>query len=89
MSITDDEARYRARIGKGVRVERILLDLSQQQLADAAGVTRNFVSAVERSRVTLDAYRLAKLAAALGMPLHQLLADPGQQTLHAATGRHP
>jgi len=51
-------------------------DRTQEDLAAAAGVTRNFVSAIERGAQGLDAVRLRKLAAEMGMPTADLLAEP-------------
>ena len=39
---------YRRAVGKRIRVWRVLHDRSQDELAAEAGVTRNFVSAIER-----------------------------------------
>jgi transcriptional regulator with XRE-family HTH domain len=54
----------------------VLHDRSQDELAADAGVTRNFVSAIERGAQGLDAVRLRRLAAAMGVSLADLLADP-------------
>lgn len=63
-------------VGKRIRVWRVLNDRSQDDLAADAGVTRNFVSAIERGAQGLDAVRLRRLAAAMDMDLAELLADP-------------
>lgn len=73
---TDDTA-YRRTVGKRIRVWRALHDRSQDELAAAAGVTRNFVSAIERGAQGLDAVRLRRLATAMGVSLADLLAEPG------------
>src|SRR5215213_7674937 len=73
---TADEVEFRRAVGKRIRVWRVLHDLSQDDLARSAGVTRNFVSAIERGAQGLDAVRLRRLAAALRMELADLLADP-------------
>jgi len=67
---------YRRAVGKSIRIWRVLNDRSQDDLARAAGVTRNFVSAIERGAQGLDASRLRRVATAMGMPLADLLADP-------------
>lgn len=69
---------YRRTVGKRIRVWRVENDHSQEQLAASAGVTRNFVSAIERGAQGLDAERLRPLAAAMGVPLSELLADPAK-----------
>jgi transcriptional regulator with XRE-family HTH domain len=70
------DAEYRRVVGKRIRVWRVLNDRSQDDLAADAGVTRNFVSAIERGAQGLDAVRLRRLAAAMDMDLAELLADP-------------
>ena len=69
---------YRRAVGKRIRVWRVVHDKSQDDLAQQADVTRNFVSAIERGAQGLDAVRLRRLAAAMDTPLAELLADPAE-----------
>lgn len=46
---------------------------SQEQLADAAGLHRTFISLVERSECNISLDNLEKIADALGLPLPDLL----------------
>ena len=71
----EGEPRYRELIGKRVRTERVWQELSQDELADKAGVTRNFVSAIERGAQGLDAYRLGLIADSLGVKFADLMAS--------------
>jgi transcriptional regulator with XRE-family HTH domain len=72
------ELAYRREIGSRIRERRALLNLRQEELAQRADVSRHFVSAVERGRHGLDAWRLRKVAYALGLDLCWLLDDaPG------------
>jgi transcriptional regulator with XRE-family HTH domain len=73
------EREYRTVIGKRILTTRMWKSLSQQSLADKAGVTRNYVSAVERGAMSLDAGRLRYIAAALDMTLSALLAEPNEE----------
>lgn len=68
------ELEYRRLVGKRVRMERVWQDFSQGEVAAKAGVTRNFVSAIERGVQGLDAYRLRMLADALGVNFEDLMA---------------
>ena len=68
------EPEYRSLVGKRVRAERVWQDISQDELASKAGVTRNFVSAIERGAQGLDAYRLRHIADALGVRFEDLMA---------------
>jgi DNA-binding XRE family transcriptional regulator len=71
-----DEVRFRAEVGWRLRKLRTWNDdLSQDELARLAGVTRNFVSAIERGAQGLDAWRLWRIADALGVPLGVLLCQ--------------
>ena len=69
---------YRRAVGKRIRIWRVVHDKSQDDLAQQAGVTRNFVSAIERGAQGLDAVRLRRLAAAMQTSLAELLADPAE-----------
>ena len=64
---------YRAQVGRRVRLARIGRDFTQDEVAQRAEVTRNFVSAIERGVQGVDAWRLDKLADALGVSLSWLL----------------
>jgi len=67
---------YRRAVGKRIRVWRVMHERAQDELAAEAGVTRNFVSAIERGAQGLDAVRLRRLARAMNISLGDLLADP-------------
>jgi transcriptional regulator with XRE-family HTH domain len=57
-----------------IRHKRISLGLTQQQLADKAGVTKNYVTMVERGvRKEVSFLTRVMLADALGIPLAQVL----------------
>jgi transcriptional regulator with XRE-family HTH domain len=71
--LVDSELTYRRLIGRRVRLQRLYLELSQDEVAAAAGVTRNYVSAVERSAQGLDTWRLGLIAAALSVTPEWLL----------------
>jgi transcriptional regulator with XRE-family HTH domain len=62
-------------LGKRIRIQRITIELSQEQLAHAAGLSRNLVSSIERGRHGVDLVRLARLALALDASLPELLPD--------------
>ncbi len=83
------DAAYRRAVGKRIRVWRVLHERSQDELAAEAGVTRNFVSAIERGAQGLDAVRLRRLARAMDMSLGELLADPEPAAGPADGGERP
>lgn len=70
------EKAFRREVGGRIRTERWRRNLRQEELAELAGVSRNFVSAVERGTQRLDAWRLLHLAGALGCDLGWLLDEP-------------
>lgn len=51
--------------GESVRIMRELQELSQNQLAEAAGIPQSTISAIERERVNLGVERAKVLARAL------------------------
>ncbi len=63
-------------IGKRVRLARLVREMTQAELADAAGISRSFVSLIEHGTHGVNIVRLRRLAAALGMPLVDLVAEP-------------
>jgi transcriptional regulator with XRE-family HTH domain len=83
----DVEATLRQQVARRAFVRRVWLGLSQQEVADRAGVTRNFVSAIERSAQGLDAWRLWALAEALGGTLDWLIAGPDEAVTAANPGQ--
>ena len=82
LSEKDADLNYAKVVGKRIRLLRIVRDLSQDELGNRAGVTRNYVSAVERGAQGLDVIRARRLAVALGVGIGELLADaePGLAT---------
>jgi DNA-binding XRE family transcriptional regulator len=67
------QAAYRKGVSQRLRMARVALDISQQEVAEASGCSRNFVSAVERGVQGMDAYRLSLIATALRMRPRTLL----------------
>lgn len=87
-TVSEDEAALRRQIGKRIRVERVWRDLSQGELAEKAGITRNFVSAIERGAQGLDAYRLLRLADVLGLTTTDLFSVTSSAHWPGRTGGH-
>lgn len=72
----DGEAAFLQALGRRLRLARHTLSLSQQQLADRAGLSRNFISGLERGTHGADVLRLRRLASALGVDLRDLVPPP-------------
>jgi transcriptional regulator with XRE-family HTH domain len=67
------EAAFLRRLGAHVAAERRRRGLYQEQLALAAGTSRNFLSLIECGTSSCDVLRVLRLAAALGVPAAALL----------------
>jgi len=66
-----------ARLGGVVRVQRQELGLSQEALADLAGLDRSYMGGVERGEHNIAFINLLKVSSALGLTLSELLARSG------------
>lgn len=66
--------------GQNVRARRLDLKLSQEKLADAAGVDRTYVGSVERGERNLSLQNIVKLATALQVEPADLLHGIGNAT---------
>ena len=64
-------------LGQTVRERRQILDLTQQQLADRAGVGRRFIVDLERGKSTLELGKVLTVTQALGLTLIARVADGG------------
>lgn len=69
----DDEGRLE-RLGVGVRLLREQAGLSQEALADAAGIDRSHMSRIERGKRNVSFLNVARIADALGCKPSDILA---------------
>lgn len=58
--------------GQRVREERLKQGISQEKLADKAGVHRTYVGMVERAEKNITLTNIAKIADALGLTISDL-----------------
>jgi len=58
--------------GKRVRQERLKLGLSQEELADKAGLHRTYIGMIERAEKNLTLLNVNKIAQALGLSISKL-----------------
>lgn len=56
-------------VGVAIRAAREKADMSQQQLADAAHVSRSWLAKVETGKASFDFRKVLMVANALGMPV--------------------
>jgi transcriptional regulator with XRE-family HTH domain len=71
-----DPAAFLRVVGKRIRILRLTRELTQDELAAAAGISRSFVSLVEHGAKGIDVVRLLRLARALDVPLDELVKQP-------------
>ena len=76
---TDSEAVFMRALGKRIRIARLTRELTQAELAHTAGISRSFVSLIEHGGRGVDVVRLLRIAAALDMPLADLVNTGGDQ----------
>ena len=67
------EAAFLRALGKRVRLLWLVQELTQEELAQAAGMSRSFVSLIEKGSHGVDVVRLLRLANALQVSLPELL----------------
>jgi len=60
-------------IGSNIRHYRKTLDMSQEKLAENAGLHRTYIGAVERGERNISAINIAKIAEALGVESYVLM----------------
>ena len=62
------------RLGARIRTLRLAKGLSQEALADAAGIDRSYMSGIERGVRNTSVLTLARVARALGVPMTTFFA---------------
>jgi DNA-binding XRE family transcriptional regulator len=61
------------RFGQNLRTIRETAGISQEKLAEEAGLHRTYVSSVERGKRNISLLNIARLAKALGVPMAKLV----------------
>jgi transcriptional regulator with XRE-family HTH domain len=73
--VSPKKSKLRKIFGENVRLERSRLKLSQEGLAERAGIHRNYVGAIERGEISVGLDHVEKLAGALGLRPFELLQE--------------
>lgn len=86
--MTSEAISIRERFASGVKAARRLRGLSQEELAERAGLNRTYVSGIERGMINIRVNSIEKLARALAVPAGQLLRgnDTGDKMMLATPG---
>lgn len=86
-----NEQNVLAHVGSNIRRLRDDAGLSQQALADAAGVSRRTIAALEGGEANISLAKLSLIATALGVPFVELVTPLGRPAGNILTwrGRHP
>jgi transcriptional regulator with XRE-family HTH domain len=69
----------KGQLGERIRELRRRRGLSQEALADAAGLDRTYISSCERGKRNVSLLTLYRIAAALDVEPSALLMPPGQE----------
>jgi transcriptional regulator with XRE-family HTH domain len=80
------QAELQKALGDRVRELRMKRGYSQEAFADHCGVHRTFMGTIERGETNLSFKNLAKLSAALGITLSQLLSGVEKRANELASG---
>ena len=75
MSIQPHECHLVAVFAANVRTKRLELGLSQEALAEIAGVHRTYIGMLERAEKNVTIYNIERLATALTVEAFELLID--------------
>jgi transcriptional regulator with XRE-family HTH domain len=67
------------RLGQVVREHRLAAGLSQEELADRAGLHRTYISLLERGLRNPSVDALSKIGRAIGAPASRLLAEAEEE----------
>ena len=65
--MTPSEATFINELGRAIQAHRLKLDLSQEQLAEKAGLHRTYVGAIERGERNITLKNYVRVAGALNL----------------------
>jgi transcriptional regulator with XRE-family HTH domain len=64
---------YNINLGNAIRELRHELDLSQEKLANKAGLCRTYIGSIERGEKSISVYNLYKLLESVNVPINKFL----------------
>ncbi|WP_338773057.1 helix-turn-helix transcriptional regulator [Nocardia vulneris] len=71
------DAKLRVAFGKRIRARRRAMDMSQEKMAELAGLHRTYVSTIERGGQSVSLDNAAKIAKVLNVSLSELFERLG------------
>jgi transcriptional regulator with XRE-family HTH domain len=74
MQISPPEDTARTHLAKNLKRFRLALGLSQEALAERAGLHRNYVGCIERNEKNVSLDSLERISKALGVPPEELIS---------------
>jgi transcriptional regulator with XRE-family HTH domain len=72
-----DHERVLGNLGDAIRVRRQALGMSQEALADAAGINRTHMGEVERGKRNISFMSIVKIAKAMDAKASDIIAEAG------------
>jgi transcriptional regulator with XRE-family HTH domain len=85
--VTKSPATSRVRIGGRLRAARQARGLTLEKVAEATGLTKGFISRLERDEVSPSVASLVAVCEVLGIRVGELFEQPETQVVRAAEGR--
>lgn len=76
-SVKQDADQRLVSLGQGIRTLRQAAALSQEALADAAGIDRSHMSRIERGKRNISFLNICRIADALGQPPSAVISAGG------------
>jgi transcriptional regulator with XRE-family HTH domain len=70
----------RAQLGERLRELRLAFRITQEELAERAGLSYKFIGEIERGKGNPTVDTMYRLSKALGVDLHELFLTPGRET---------
>ncbi len=68
-----DKSLLLKKFGKNVKIQRIMKDYTQEQLAEIMDVSQNYIANIERGKANMSLAKINELAKFLGVRIESLL----------------